>query len=83
VTLPSYAVLSVVIALDIGAAVFWMAVSESLGASLALLSATVALSAASALGFHVRRQVYRRERSQRPAGRNTKDGHDGGASNAE
>ena len=56
-TVPMYAVLLVVVVLDVRAAVFWARVGGSLGTSVALAAAAIALLALLLLGFDLRRQV--------------------------
>ena len=56
-TVPMYAVLLVVVVLDVRAAVFWARVGGSLGTSVALAAAAIALLALLLLGCDLRRQV--------------------------
>ncbi len=56
-TVPMYAVLLVVVVLDVRAAVFWARVGGSLGTSVALAAAAIALLALLLLGFDLRRQM--------------------------
>lgn len=56
-TLPVYAVLLVVVVLDVRAAVFWARVGGSLGTPVALAAGGIALLAVLLLGFDLRRQV--------------------------
>ncbi len=56
-TVPLYAVLLVVVVLDVRAAVFWGRVGGSLGTPVALAAGAVALLAVLLLGFDLRRQV--------------------------
>ena len=56
-TVPLYAVLLVVVVLDVRAAVFWARVGGSLGTSVALAAAGIALLAVLLLGFDLRRQM--------------------------
>ena len=53
-----YAVLLVVVVLDVRAAVFWTRVGGSLGTSVALVASAIALLAVLLLGFDLRRQVW-------------------------
>lgn len=56
-TVPLYAVLLVVVGLDVRAAVFWARVGGSLGTPMALTAGGIALLAALLLGLDLRRQV--------------------------
>lgn len=56
-TLPAYAVLLVVVVLDVRAALFWVRVGGSLGTPVALTAGGIALLAVLLLGFDLRRQV--------------------------
>ena len=56
-TLPLYAVLLLVVVLDVRAAVFWARVGGSLGAPVAFAAGGIALVALMLLGFDLRRQV--------------------------
>ncbi len=55
-TVPLYAVLLVVVLLDLRAAVFWARVGGSLGTPVALAAGVIALLAVLLLGFDLRRQ---------------------------
>jgi hypothetical protein len=55
-TVPAYAVLLVVVLLDLRAAVFWARVGGSLGTPVALAAGVIALLAVLLLGFDLRRQ---------------------------
>jgi hypothetical protein len=56
-TVPLYAVLLVVVVLDVRAAVFWGRVGGSLGTPVALAAGGIALLALLLLGFDLRRQL--------------------------
>jgi hypothetical protein len=56
-TVPVYAVLLVVVVLNVRAAVFWGQVGGSLGNLVALAAGAIALLAVLVLGFDLRRQV--------------------------
>jgi hypothetical protein len=56
-TVPLYAVLLVVVVLDLRAAVFWARVGGSLGTPVALAAGGIALLAVLLVGFDLRRQV--------------------------
>jgi hypothetical protein len=56
-TVPMYAVLLVVVVLDVRAAVFWGRVGGSLGTPVALAAGGIALLAVLLLGVDLRRQV--------------------------
>ena len=56
-TVPMYAVLLLVVLLDVRAAVFWGRVGGSLGTTVALAAGAVALLAVLLLGFDLRRQL--------------------------
>jgi hypothetical protein len=56
-TVPLYAVLLLVVALDVRAAVFWGRVGGSLGTSVALVAGGIALLAVLLLGVDLRRQL--------------------------
>ena len=56
-TVPVYAVLLVVVVLDVRAAVFWARVGGSLGTPVALAAGAIALLVALLLAFDLRRQV--------------------------
>ena len=56
-TVPAYAVLLVVVVLDVRAAVFWARVGGSLGTPMALAAGGIALVAVLLLAFDLRRQV--------------------------
>ena len=56
-TVPLYAVLTVVVVLDVRAAVFWGRVGGSLGTPVALAAGGIALLAVLLLGFDLRRQL--------------------------
>jgi DMSO/TMAO reductase YedYZ heme-binding membrane subunit len=56
-TVPAYAVLLVVVVLDVRAAVFWARVGGSLGMLVALAAGAIALLALLLLGFDLWRQV--------------------------
>ena len=56
-TVPLYAVLRVVVVLDVRAAVFWGRVGGSLGTPVALAAGGIALLAVLLLGVDLRRQV--------------------------
>ncbi|MFW3172541.1 hypothetical protein [Geodermatophilus sp. CPCC 206100] len=56
-TVPMYAVLVLVVVLDVRAAVFWGRVGGSLGTRVALAAGVIALLAALLLAFDVRRQL--------------------------
>ncbi len=56
-TVPLYAVLLVVVVLDVRAAVFWGRVGGSLGTPVALVAGGIALLAVLLLGFDLRRQT--------------------------
>ena len=56
-TVPLYAVLLLVVALDVRAAVFWGRVGGSLGTPVALVAGSIALLAVLLLVVDVRRQV--------------------------
>ena len=69
-TVPMYAVLLVVVVLDVRAAVFWARVGGSLGTPVALAAGAIALLAVLLLCFDLRRQVLLAAHSERdePAG---------------
>jgi hypothetical protein len=56
-TVPVYAVLLLVVVLDVRAVVFWARVRGSLGTPIAWMADVVALLALLLLGFDLRRQV--------------------------
>jgi hypothetical protein len=56
-TVPVYAVLLVIVVLDVRAAVFWARVGGSLGTPVALGAGFIAVLAVLLLGFDLRRQV--------------------------
>ena len=56
-TVPMYAVLLVVVVLDVRAAAFWVRVGGALGTPVALAAGAIALLAVLLLGLHLRRQM--------------------------
>ena len=69
-TVPLYAVLLVVVVLDVRAAAFWARVGGALGTPVALAAGAIALLAVLLLCFDLRRQVLLAAHSERdePAG---------------
>ena len=67
-TVPLYAVLLVVVVLDLRAAVFWARVGGSLGTPVALAAGGIALVAVLLVGFDLRRQVLLGTEDDGPAG---------------